>query len=81
MGSESYCSGLNCLIVLLQQVDMDEDTEYEEEEEIPEGEDGQSRVCSVEDENDDEGPSSRQLFKSILSSFRLSLLLDSVTYF
>lgn len=62
LGSESYCSGLNCLIVLLQQVDMDEDTEYEEEEEIPEGEDGQSRVCSVEDENDDEGPSSRQLF-------------------
>lgn len=28
------------------QVDMDEDTEYEEEEEIPEGEDGQSRLCS-----------------------------------
>lgn len=31
---------------------MDEDTEYEEEEEVPEGEDGKSRVCSVENEDD-----------------------------
>lgn len=71
------------LTVLLLQVDMDEDTEYEEEEEIPEGEDGQSRVCSGDDEDDDEGSSSRQLFLTYIVLF-LSLTSscsgDSVTH-
>lgn len=82
-GSGCQSSGLNCLAVLLLQVDMDEDTEYEEEEEIPEGEDGQSRVCSGDDEDDDEGPSSHQLFITYIVLF-LSLISscsgDSVTH-
>lgn len=32
---------------LFPQVDMDEDTEYEEEEELPEEEDGQFLPCSL----------------------------------
>lgn len=83
-GSGCQSSSLNCLAVLLLQVDMDEDTEYEEEEEeIPEGEDGQSRVCSGDDEDDDEGPSSHQRFITYIVLF-LSLISscsgDSVTH-
>lgn len=48
---------------------MDEDTEYEEEEEIPEGEDGKSRVCSVEEKDDDGGPFSQKLFFTFMVLF------------